>query len=145
MAFAGPQLRGAGAGSAALSWPDGSTAVVKYLTRYLTRDFCEHIPRRGRLTSGRAENKVGTTRFQWVNGLAKAWRAGCEDFLKATKVNPLTVAWLHRDHIMPRGFAVLGLGDWDGYLRERALARARELGPAGRSPSCVSPSRVSGD
>ncbi|NQU12146.1 hypothetical protein HQ590_15235 [bacterium] len=51
--------------------------VVQYLTRYLTRDFCDHVPRRVRLTSGRASNKVGTTRFQWVNGLAKVWRTGC--------------------------------------------------------------------
>ena len=96
--------------------------LVKYLTRYLTRNFCDHVPRRVRLTSGRADNKVGTTRFQWVNGLGKAWRAGCEDFLRATKISPLTVAWSHRDHIMRRGLAVLGLGDWDAYLRERARA-----------------------
>ena len=40
----------------------------------------DHVPRRVRLTSGRASNKVSTTRFQWVNGLAKAWRAGCESY-----------------------------------------------------------------
>src|ERR1017187_10164678 len=31
--------------------------LVKYLTRYLPRDLCEHVPRRFRLTSGRASNK----------------------------------------------------------------------------------------
>jgi hypothetical protein len=96
--------------------------LVKYLTRYLTRNFCDHVPGRVRLTSGRGDNKVGTTRFQWVNGLAKAWRLGCEDFLNANGVNPLTVAWSHRDHIMRRGCRLLGL-DWDEILRERAIAR----------------------
>ena len=51
--------------------------LVKYLTRYLTRNFCDHVPRRVRLTSGRASNKVGTTRFQWAGGLARVWRTGC--------------------------------------------------------------------
>jgi hypothetical protein len=66
---------------------------------------------------------------------------GCEDYYNekftmidkmgreyiATHRDPLKVAWSHRDHIMRRGFAVLGLGDWDAYLRERALARGRGL------------------
>jgi hypothetical protein len=54
-----------------------ATRVVRYLTRYLTRDLRSHVPRRVRLTSGRASNKVGTTRFQWVGGLARVWRTGC--------------------------------------------------------------------
>jgi hypothetical protein len=49
---------------------------------------------------GWASNKVGTTRFQWVNGLAEAAHLGCEDSLNATKINPLTVAWSHRDQIL---------------------------------------------
>lgn len=114
--------------------------LVKYLTRYLTRSLCEHVPNRVRLTSGRASNKVGTTRFQWVKGLGRAWRAGCqsyydEEFRMINKHgreyivhrDPMKVAWSHRDHIMRRGFAALGLGDWDAYMRERALARGREL------------------
>ena len=52
-------------------------ALRKYLTRYLTRNFSDHVPHRVRLTSGRADNKVGTTRFQWVGGLARVWRTGC--------------------------------------------------------------------
>jgi len=51
--------------------------LVKYLTRYLTRDFCDHVPLRVRLVSGRADNRVGSTRFGWVGGLARVWRAGC--------------------------------------------------------------------
>jgi hypothetical protein len=51
--------------------------VVKYLTRYLTRGLCGHVPIRVRLTSGRADNKVGTTRFNWVGSLARVWRTGC--------------------------------------------------------------------
>jgi hypothetical protein len=78
----------------------GARRVVRYLTRYLTRDFCNHVPRRVRLASGRASNKVGTTRPQCSNGLAKAWRVGCEGFLHATKINPPTIAWPHRDHIL---------------------------------------------
>ena len=101
----------------------------------------DHVPRRVRLTSGRADNKVGTTRFQWVNGLAKAWRAGCEDYYNekftmidkngheyiATHRDPLKVAWSHREHIMARGFVVRCLGDWNVYQRERAIAPGREL------------------
>jgi hypothetical protein len=51
--------------------------LVKYLTRYLTRDFCDHVPLRVRLVSGRADNRVGSTRFGWVGGLARIWRRGC--------------------------------------------------------------------
>jgi hypothetical protein len=38
-----------------------------------------------------------------------------EDSLKDGKINRLTVAWSHRDHIMQRGFVVLGFGDWELY------------------------------
>ena len=54
-----------------------ASRVVKYLTRYLTRDLCGHVPSRVRLTSGCVTNKIGTTRFHWVRGLARIWRAGC--------------------------------------------------------------------
>jgi len=59
--------------------------VVRYLTRYLTRDLCEHVPRRIRLTSGRTANKVGTTRFAWVGGLARIWREGCDAYCMGLK------------------------------------------------------------
>jgi hypothetical protein len=59
--------------------------VVKYLTRYLTRDFSDHVPRRIRLTSGRSSNKVGTVRFQWVGGLARVWRLGCSSLSAAAE------------------------------------------------------------
>ena len=34
----------------------------------------------------------------------------------------------HHRQIVRRGFAALGLGDWDTYLREKAVAGGRELG-----------------
>jgi len=52
--------------------------VVNYLLRYLTRDYCGHVPVRVRLASGQQQNSVGTTRFSWVDGLARAWRVGAE-------------------------------------------------------------------
>lgn len=105
--------------------------LVWYMCRYLSRDFCGHVPRRVKLTLSQRVNYVGTVRFGWVRGkLARAWRAGCADFLVATGVNPMTVAWSHREHIMRRGFAVLGFGDWNQFCRERALARAAALAVA---------------
>lgn len=59
--------------------------VVKYLTRYLTRDLCEHVPRRVRLTSGKCSNRVGTTKFSWRGGLARVWRQGCEAYCMGFK------------------------------------------------------------
>jgi hypothetical protein len=80
--------------------------LVKYLTRYLTRNFCDHVPRRVRLTSGRADNKVGTTRFQWLNGYSKAWRVGCELFVAVFSRLP---EWHDRDSVMLYGCQELGL------------------------------------
>ena len=51
--------------------------AVRYVTRYLTRDYCGHVPLRVRLTIGRKVNSVGTTKFSWVGGLARVWRMGC--------------------------------------------------------------------
>jgi hypothetical protein len=87
--------------------------LVKYLTRYLTRSFCDHVPRRVRLTSGRADNKVGTTRFQWLNGYSKAWRVGCELFVAVFSRRP---GWRDRDSVMLYGCQELGLGvpQWTG-------------------------------
>ena len=54
-------------------------AKTAYLTRYLTRDFCRQVPSRVRLTSGRARNRGGNTRFMWASGWAeRAWRLGCK-------------------------------------------------------------------
>jgi hypothetical protein len=55
--------------------------LVRYLTRYLTRDLCGHVPARIRLTSGSNVNKVGTVRFMWVEGMARVWRVGVQGFV----------------------------------------------------------------
>lgn len=80
--------------------------LVRYLTRYLTRDFCDHVPVRVRLTSGKTSNKVGTTRFQWVGGLSRVWRWGCELFVAAHGLLP---TWRDRDTVMLYGCADLGI------------------------------------
>jgi hypothetical protein len=80
--------------------------LVRYLTRYLTRNFCDHVPRRVRLTSGRASNKVGTTRFQWLNGFSRAWRVGCDLFVSVFSRVP---TWSDRETVMLYGCIELGL------------------------------------
>ena len=80
--------------------------MIKYLIRYLTRNFCDHAPRRVRLTSGRTDNKVGTTRFQWLNGWSKAWRIGSELFTLAIGRLP---SWKDRETVMLYGCQELGL------------------------------------
>lgn len=57
-----------------------SKRVVSYLTRYLSRDMCEHVPMRVRLAAGTKPTAVGTVKFSWVHGVARAWRYGCELF-----------------------------------------------------------------
>lgn len=52
--------------------------VVGYLTRYLSRDMCGHVPFRVRLVSAKRGLMAGSVRFSWVEGMAKAWRVGCD-------------------------------------------------------------------
>ena len=52
--------------------------VVNYICRYLTRDYCSHVPSRVRLSAGRQSTKCGTTKFSWVGGLSRVWRLGCQ-------------------------------------------------------------------
>ncbi len=60
----------------ARDWFAQPEKVVKYLTRYLTRDLCE--------SEGRSQMQVrvecprsGTVKFRWRSGAAAVWRAGC--------------------------------------------------------------------
>lgn len=75
-------------------------------------EFRDHVLRRVRLTGRRADNKVGTTRFQWVNGLSKAWRVGCDLFVTVFSRYP---EWHDRKTVMLYGCQEvdLELPQWD--------------------------------
>lgn len=64
-------------GGGARRFTDGP-AAVKYLCRYLTRDFGE--VGRSRLTTGLDKNSIGNTRFAWAGGRARIWRIGLSVF-----------------------------------------------------------------
>jgi hypothetical protein len=88
---------------------DAATAV-RYLCRYLTRDYGE--VGRSRLTSGLDSNSVGNTRFSWVGGRAHVWRVGCAAMAKKAKGywRPL---WGERGDILLAGAAALKLSGFD--------------------------------
>lgn len=83
-----------------------ATAAVNYLCRYLTRDFGEIG--RARLTSGLDKNSVGNTRFGWVGGCSRVWRAGCDTLSRTSKAY-WRPSWEQREDILLAGAAALRL------------------------------------
>jgi hypothetical protein len=104
--------------------------VGQYMAKYISKELVGTLDGRVRLVTGTRSCFAGTTKFGWREGLAKAWRAGCDEFLKETKCNPMKYAWSHRDHIMTRGCRVLGLGEWKDIQTFLILSSRKQSGLA---------------
>ncbi len=116
--------------------------AIRYLIKYLGKQFTQDIPSRVRLRGRSGALKCGTTRFGWVNGYGRAWRQGCDLF---TRIHGRLPKWYERRTI---------INLWLGYVSDfyglrLTLPQALQLAlcfdaygsgdsPTSERPSCAS-------